>query len=161
MGTSRIVICAVSAALLALTACAVSPEAENKRQEMEADIDEIMSYELDEAVFGEPRNCLAENEYRSFRALGDRHLLFEGRNDKQWVNVLRGRCTDLLYHDVFIMKPGANGRLCDMDGFGVVDLSNPTMRQIELGAGISCMLGEFKPVASAQVREIDERLEMR
>ena len=79
------------AALLALAACATSPEDEQRRKDMEADIDEIMSYELDKTEFGETKNCLSKNEFRSFRALGDRHLLFEGRNDKQWVNVLRGR----------------------------------------------------------------------
>jgi hypothetical protein len=146
----------IIAALLALAACAMSPADEQKRQDMEADIDEIMSYELDETEFGEAKNCLSNNEYRSFRALGDRHLLFEGRRDKQWVNVLRGRCSGLRDDSAFIMNPTSSGRACDQDHFQVVDRYNVTMAM-----GITCVLGEFKPVAKAQLQEIEKRLETR
>ena len=57
----------------------MSPEDKRKRKEMEADIDDILRLELDPAEYGEPRKCLSNNEYRSYRALGTRHLLFRGR----------------------------------------------------------------------------------
>jgi hypothetical protein len=123
---------------------------------MEADIDEIMSYELDEAEFGEAKNCLSDNEYRSFRALGDRHLLFEGRKGKQWVNVLRGRCSGLRDDSTFIMKPAMGGRSCDKDRFEAVARTSDYLR-----GGAMCVLGEFRPVAKAQLQEIETRLEMR
>ncbi|MCP5091233.1 MAG: hypothetical protein GY949_09950, partial [Gammaproteobacteria bacterium] len=69
-------------------ACAVSPEAESRRQAMEADIDEILAYELDPAEFGETKRCLSDHDFRNFRPLGDRHILFEGRRDKLWINTL-------------------------------------------------------------------------
>jgi len=144
-------------ALLTIGGCATSPEAEMRRQNMEADIDEILSYELDETEFGDPENCLSQQKYRSFRALGNRHLLFEGRNDKQWINVLRGRCVGLDRDNVFVMKPTSAGRACDMDRFEIVDRSNTLLSQ---GMGASCTLGEFIPVATAQVQEIEDRLEM-
>ena len=144
------------AALLALAACATSPEDEQRRKDMEADIDEIMSYELDKTEFGETKNCLSKNEFRSFRALGDRHLLFEGRNDKQWVNVLRGRCHGLSDDSVFIMKPTFSGRTCENDRFEVVERSS-----VSLSMGIACVLGEFRPVAKGQLHEIEARLEAR
>ena len=125
---------------------------------MEADVDEILSYELDKTEFGDPENCLSKQKYRSFRALGDRHLLFEGRNDKQWINVLRGRCLGLDRDNMFIMKPTSAGRACDMDRFEIVDRSDALLSQ---GMGTSCTLGEFLPVAKAQVQEIENRLEMR
>ena len=144
------------AALLALAACATSPEDEQRRKDMEADIDEIMSYELDKTEFGETKNCLSTNEFRSFRALGDRHLLFEGRNDKQWVNVLRGRCLGLNDNSAFIIEPTSNLRTCEKDRFEAVQRSN-----VPLSMGAMCVLGEFRPVAKAQLQEIEARLESR
>jgi hypothetical protein len=144
------------AALLALAACATSPVDEQRRKDMEADIDEILSYELDETEFGEPKNCLSKYEYRSFRALGDRHILFEGRNDKQWVNVLSGRCAGMRENSTFIMKPAMSGRTCDRDRFEVVEQSSAFMTQ-----GSTCLLGQFKPVSEGQIEELEKRLEMR
>jgi hypothetical protein len=158
MGARRFVLCTVIASFLMLASCATSPEDEHRRQEMEADIDEILSYELDKAEYGEPGNCLSGHEYRSYRALGDRHLLFEGRNDKQWVNVLRGRCPALDDNSKFIMWQNMSGRLCDKDHFSVLDpfdsLASANMTRL-------CILGVFKPVTKAQVKEIEYRLEMR
>jgi len=148
--------CAIVAALLALTACASSPVDEQRRLDMEADIDEIMSYELDEAEFGEPKNCLSKHEYRSFRSLGERHILFEGRNDKQWVNVLRGRCFGLRENSTYIMTPATSGRTCDKERFEAVAQSATF-----LSPGSVCLFGKFKPVSEGQLQEIEKRLEMR
>ena len=149
-------ICTFVACLVALAGCAVSPEEERKREEMEADIDDILSQYVDPAEYGEPKSCLMDNQVRSYRALGNRHLLFEGRQGQLWVNFLRGRCPSLDQHSVFIMRPNVAGRLCDLDQFAVVDrIGSPTI------AAPTCSLGEFKPVTEAQVKEIEERLEMR
>ena len=156
MNTRRFSACTIIAAVLALASCAVSPEEELKRQEMEADIDDILSQYVDPAEYGEPANCLRDNQVRRYRSLGNRHLLFEGRQGQLWVNFLRGRCPGLDKHSVFIMRPNVAGRLCDMDHFAVVDrIGSPTV------AAPTCSLGEFKPVTEAQVKEIEERLEMR
>ena len=159
MGTSRYTACAAFAVLLAVGGCATSPEDDSRRQNMEADIDEILAYELDKTEFGDPKNCLSTNEYRSFRALGNRHLLFEGRRGKQWVNVLRGRCPGLRDDSTFIMKPFTGGRTCDKDRFEVIDRTDISLSQGIVGP--TCVLGEFKPVAKAQLEEIETRLEMR
>ena len=149
---------AIAALLLAASGCAISPEEEQRQKDMEADIDEILSYELDPAEVGEVRNCLSEMESSNYRALGSRHLLFEGRQGKLWVNVLRGRCPGLDKDSIFIMKPNAGARLCDGDTFSVVDRIN-SLSQARMAP--SCILGEFKPVTEAQVKEIENRLESR
>jgi hypothetical protein len=156
MSIRRIAIGTVVAALLALAACATSPADEQRRKDMEADIDEILTYELDKTEFEDPGRCLRESQYRSFRPLGDRHLLFEGRNGKQWINVLHGRCVSLDDDTVFVMHLTSSGRVCDKDRFEAVD-------RMALGAGMGpvCVFGEFKPVAKAQVQEIEARLEAR
>lgn len=158
MDTRKFTICTIVAAFLVLAGCATSPEDERKREEMEADIDDILSYELDPLEYGEAKTCLASREYDTYRALGQRHLLFKGRQGKLWVNVLRGRCLGLRDDSTFIMKPAQSGRLCDMDRFDVTDRVDPLARA---GGAPTCSLGIFKPVTEAQVEEIEARLEMR
>ena len=157
MKPRQYVICTIIASALAVSACATSPDAERKRQEMEADIDDILSYELDPAEYGEPRTCLNETDTRGYEALGDRHILFRGRQGRLWVNALRARCLGLGKDGIFVIEPTAGRRYCAMDRFSVVD------RASALGAvaAPNCTLGEFKPVTEAQVEEIRNRLEMR
>ena len=152
-----------AAAFLLLPACATSPEAEARRANMEADIDEILSYELDPAEYGQVKRCLAEREYDNFRPLGDRHILFEGRRGKQWINTLRGRCHDLHHGDALVVKITMGSRMCDMDRFEVADwFDYPRYRGAgSWGTGVPCALGKFHPVTEAQVAEIESVLESR
>lgn len=159
MDTGQLLIGTLVTSFLVLAGCAASPADEQRRKDMEADIDEILRYELDPLEYGEARNCLFDTEFDSYRALGKRHLLFRGRQGKQWVNVLRGRCSGLNDDSIFIMKPNMGSRLCDADRFNVVDRFE-SLARAEASAP-TCVLGEFKPVTEAQVKEIQNRLEMR
>lgn len=158
MLTMRFASGATAAFCLALAGCAGSTVDEERRKEMEADVDEILRYELDPAEYGEPQKCLLDTEYVSYQALGKRHLLFKGRQGRLWVNVLRGRCFGLDDNSTFIVRPSVSGRLCDMDRFSVVDRSASIATA---GTAPTCVLGEFRPVTEAQVAEIENRLEMR
>ncbi len=159
MNTRKIEGWVLITAILLLTGCATpSPLAESRKQAVEADIDDILSYELDPTEVGEPRRCLSDNAYRSYRALGDRHLLFEGRGDKQWINVLRSRCSELRRGDMFVIQRSSGSQICNLDRFQIADpVSTRSWR--DLGTGPTCALGEFKPVTRAQVEEIEKRLE--
>jgi len=161
MHTKQIAIGVILASLSLLASCA-NPEtsalAESRRQAVEADIDDILSYAVDATEVGEPRRCLSESEYRDYRPLGDRHLLFEGKRDKQWINVLRARCSHLENGDFFIMEQTSARRMCASDQFQVSNRFNSTS-WYDLGTGATCVLGEFKPVTRAQVEEIEKRLE--
>lgn len=156
------------AALLACTAallaagCATSPDVESRRQAIDADIDDILSAPLDPAEFGETKRCLSDNEYRNFRALDDRHILFEGRRGKLWINTLRTRCPDLKYGTVLRVKTFTGSRMCDMDRFEVGDWFDwPWYRRWPWqwgggwDTGMTCSLGKFQPVTEAQVSEIE------
>lgn len=158
MNATRVASCAIAVFFLVLGGCAISPEDELRQREMEADVDEILRYELDPAEYGEPGRCLLDSQYVSYRALGKRHLLFTGRKGKQWVNVLRGRCFGLDDNSTFIVRPNVSGRLCDMDRFSVFDRSSSLQ---SAASQPNCVLGEFRPVTEAQVKEIENRLEMR
>lgn len=150
-----------AAAFLLLPGCATSPEAEARRASAEADIDEIMSYELDPAEYGEVRRCLSEHDFDDFRPLGDRHILFEERRGKLWINTLRGRCSDLRHSDVLVVRRYMGSRMCEMDHFRVGDWFDFTTgrRPSDWGAGATCVLGGFHPVTEAQVAEIEAVLE--
>ncbi len=155
---NKLVTFSTAASLLTLAACATSPLDEQRRMDMEADIDDILSYELDPLEYGEVRTCLSDSEVRGYRPLGKRHLLFTGRQGRQWVNTLRGTCPGLDDFSTFIMKPKLGGQLCDKDRFEVIDQFGSLSRA---GTYPTCALGEFKPVTEAQVEEVRNRLEMR
>jgi len=111
---------------------------------------------------------LSENEYRRFEALDDRHLLFEGRQDRFWVNTLRTPCPDLKYGTVLVVRSyGSLASICELDTF-VADewFSWPWYRRWPWhwgawGTGMRCTLGDFQPVSEAQVSAIRDVLKSR
>ncbi len=132
----------------------------------EADIDAILSVQFDPAKYGETRRCLADREYRSFRPLGDRHILFDGSRGRLWINILQHRCSDLRYGDVVVVRPFGGMRMCQMDQFQVADWFDwPWYRRWpwhwgpSWGTGIRRALGEFQPVTAEQVAEIEAVLQ--
>lgn len=168
MGTLRLILCLTAAALLLLPGCATSPEAESRRLAIQADIEEILSIPLDPAEFGTTKRCLNDNEYRSFRSLGENHILFEGRRDKQWINTLRTPCADLRHGDVLIVRQFSGTRMCDADSFQVTDWFDwPWYRRWpwhwggSWGTSMRCSLGKFQPVTADQVAEIEALLSSR
>lgn len=158
----------MSAALLLIAGCATSPEAESRRQAIEADIGAVLAVQLDPAEFGETKRCLAEHEYRNFRALDEKRILFEGRRDRMWINTLRGVCPDLRWGDVLVVRQFTGTRMCDGDRFTVADWfgfpwyrRSPRYWGTHWGTGTPCMLGKFQPVTGDQVGEIESILERR
>lgn len=150
------------AATLLCVGCATSPEEQDRQQARQADIEDILSQSVGVAEFGETKRCLADSEYRNFRALGDRHIVFEGRGDRLWINTLRTRCPDLRYGYVLRVESFSTRRICDTDHFQVGDMfSWPWYRRWPwhwgrgLGSGITCTFGDFQPVTEGQVAEIE------
>ncbi len=146
--------------------CAISPEEASRRQALDADIAAILAPPLDPAVFGETKRCLGDNEYRSFRALDDRRMLFEGRGDKLWINTLRTSCPELRWGDVLVVRSFNFRRICESDSFAVADWFDwpwyrrwPWQWGTRLGTGMTCTLGEFKPVTKDQVEGIEALLD--
>lgn len=150
--------CAVA---LFFTGCAVSPEDRGRRQAMEADITAILSIQLDPAEYGTTKRCLSELDFRTFNALDEHRILFEGRHGRLWLNTLRSPCYDLRYGDVLIVRSFSSLRLCDLDTFHVTDwFAWPWYRRWPWhwgggwGTGPQCTLGSFQPVTAEQVEDI-------
>jgi hypothetical protein len=161
MGTCKNAL-SLASALLLLAGCAATPETESRRLAAEADIDAILSIRPDPAEFGDTKRCLSDREYRSFRPLGDRHILFEGSRGRLWINTLRHRCTDLRHGDVLVVRSFGGTRMCQMDQFEVADWFDwPWYRRWPWhwgpgwGTGVRCTLGDFQPVTAEQVAEIE------
>lgn len=149
-------------ASLLIASCATSPEAESQRLQKQASIAEILSQPLDPAEYGEIKRCLSETEYRGYRALGERHLLFKGRGDRLWINTLRAPCPDLRHGDYLIIRRFSPSRMCDMDTFEVAEWFEwpwyrrwPWRWSADWGVGMRCTLGKFQPATQAQVDEIE------
>ena len=161
MDASKTLVCAALAASLLLAGCATSPEAEQQRLQKQASIAEILSQPLDPTEYGEVKRCLSDMDFRRFEALDDRHILFEGRRDRLWINTLRGPCPDLRFGDVLIVRQFSSTRMCDMDSFEVAEWFDwPWYRRwpwrwgLDWGVGMRCTLGKFQPVTQEQVDEI-------
>lgn len=161
-------LCAASVTIFLCAACATSPEVESRRQAIEADIDMILSEPLDAAQFGETKRCLADREYRNFRALDDKRLLFEGRGDELWLSTLRTRCPDLRHGSVLRVNSFSWARICDGDSFVVGEWFDwPWYRRWpwhwsgSWGMSAACSLGKFQPVTKTQVSEIEAVLRSR
>jgi hypothetical protein len=157
-----------STVILFCAGCATSPDAESRRQAMAADIDAIIGEPLVRTELGNARRCLADREYRSFRALDERHMLFEGPGGKLWINALRADCPDLRYGTIVRVKSYAFTRICDRDTFQAEDWFDwPWYRRLpwhwgtSWTTGMQCTLGEFQPVTRDQVEKIEEILKSR
>lgn len=144
-----------------LGGCASSAVSEDQREFAQARIAEILSQPLDTAEYGETERCLRDTEFRTFRALDDRHILFEGRRDRYWVNTLPHRCADIRFGDILIVRRFSGTRMCAMDQFSVADWFDwPWYRRwpwrwwSPWHTGMTCLLGEFQPVTEQQVEEI-------
>lgn len=156
-------------AVVFCASCAVSPEAEQRRQLMEDEIAAILAEPLDEERYGKTKRCLSEAEYRNLRIIDDRRILFYGSRNRLWLNTLRNRCPDLRFNHVIVVRPTISPRrMCEMDSFYVTDwFSWPWYRRWPwywgwgFGASAMCSLGEFQPVTDKQVELIEEAISKR
>ena len=145
-----------------LSGCATSPEIVTQRELRDAHIEEVLGLTVSDAADGPvTERCLRETEYRNFRALDDRHILFEGRRDRLWINRLPHRCPDLRYGEILIVRSFSSMRLCEYDQFSVADWFNwpwyrrwPWEWRTPWHTGVHCVLGEFHAVSAEQVAEI-------
>lgn len=153
---------------LLLPGCASNPEADARREAVEAEIGAILAEPLDIETYGETRRCLTDRESRNFYALDDKRIVFEGYRDRLWLNTLIGRCPDLRWGDTLRVRSVSWSRICEMDRFVVTDWFEwpwyrrwPWRWSTDFGSGVPCTLGKFQPVTEQQVEAIERVLETR
>ena len=150
-------------ASLLLTACAVSQEQLQRQQQAEQDIEAILSQPAEQSDYVETKRCLRGSEYRDFRALDTRHLLFEGSRGRLWINRLSAPCPDLRHASVLRVRQwSGTRRICRLDTFQAGDWFDwPWYRRSPWrwgsgwGSKMTCSLGEFQAVTPAQVAALE------
>ena len=71
-----------------LPGCKNSQAGSDEREQLDQDIQAILTQSSEADDYGESKNCLRGNEYRDFRVLNDRYVLFEGSHGRLWINRL-------------------------------------------------------------------------
>jgi uncharacterized protein DUF6491 len=97
----------------------------------------------DYQLAGETKNCVSSIRIDRTSALDDRHILFEMRNNKVYLNRLRGRCSRLGYEDSFMYKTTTN-QVCNGEIITVLHNGD---------AGASCSLGKFELLEEVEASE--------
>lgn len=163
----------IAAAALALAACASGPELEElkaRQQRADEQIAAILAApQEDGSQAPEPERCLRSMDWRNYRALDDRYLLFEGRGDRLWLNTLPMRCPDLRFsHVLAVRSVGSVNRICQSDSFRATDwFTYPWYRRWpwqwsrSWDSGAICIFGPFYPITQRKLDAIEEAIEYR
>jgi hypothetical protein len=163
MTTFRSAVLAMLVPCLLTGGCATSPEALSREQALQAGIASVLANPPDPAVYGSVKRCLSDNEYRSYRVLDDRHMLFAGRSDRQWINTLRSSCPELGRPGVLVIEPFSARRICANDHFQVADwFAWPWYRRWPWqwrSWSMMCTMGTFQPISSDQLARIESLLD--
>ena len=146
---ARATVAVLAATLLACAAAdertADSPEADGLTAQ------EVLANPLDEQAYSNAARCLAVSRYRRVEIVGDRALVFHGRGDDAWLNVLPRRCAGLRPNMVLAFEQSAL-RVCALDRFTALP------RGASGFATSICSLGSFEHMTAEQVRARSEAL---
>ena len=113
--------------------------------------EEVLANPLDNAAYVKEARCLATSRYRQVEIVTDRLLVFRGRADRAWINLLPRRCPGLR-RDMVLAIEVRSARVCARDQFR-------GMPRIGTQTGTSfCILGAFHPVEADNLDSIQRAL---
>jgi hypothetical protein len=138
-----------------LAGCSTPPEIEQHIQARQARIDAILKTASPRIA---SERCLNSSQYHHVRVLDNRRILFEGRRDQYWLNVLPARCSGLQSGDALRVERISGQRLCQFDSLYPLEwFAWPWYRRWPWywNSGPKCTLGEFLPLTSDQVQQLD------
>ena len=114
--------------------------------------EEILANPLGEEAYEQSSRCLSTGKYRRVEVMNNQVLVFHGRGDEMWLNILPNRCMGL--HADMILEIERRGmRLCARDQFR----GKPRFRPE--AASMPCTLGEFHATRPENVTAIRDALE--
>ena len=112
---------------------------------------DVLGSPLDDADYAKSARCLFRGLYRRIEVLNDQVLVFHGRGERVWLNVLQRRCAGLR-PDMILSLELRNMRICAHDQFrGVVRIGSDVSTPI-------CILGEFAPVSPDNIHAMRDAL---
>ena len=141
--------------LLAVACTAVAAaEKEDEARDAEPRItaEEILANPLGEEAYAQSSRCLSTGKYRRVEVMNNQILVFHGRGDNMWLNILPNRCMGL-QPDMILEIDKRGMRLCARDQFRGLPRFRPD------GSSMPCTLGEFHPTRPENVTAIRDALE--
>lgn len=140
--------------LVAAGLAAAAAEEKEPVQGDEAPItaEEILANPLGEEAYQQSSRCLSTGKYRRVEIMNHQVLIFHGRGDEMWLNILPNRCMGL-QPDMILSIEKRGMRLCARDQFRGVPRFRPD------APSMPCTLGEFHPTRSENVAAIRDAIE--
>lgn len=114
--------------------------------------EEILANPLGEEAYEQSSRCLSTGKYRRVEIMTHQVLVFHGRGDEMWLNILPNRCMGL-QPDMILSIEKRGMRLCARDQFRGVPRFRPD------APSMPCTLGEFHPTRRENVSAIRDALE--
>ena len=108
-------------------------------------VEEILATALGDADYGKPERCLQTSQYTRIIVLDRKHLLFEGRGGKYWLNTLRLECPGLR-KDAVLQLDLNSARICNLDTVTAIETRWLSIDRVSA----TCSLGDFLPVPEEQ-----------
>lgn len=136
---------------VAMAMGSVSAWSEDAPAETIPSADEILANPLEDAAYVKNVRCLSMGRYRQVDIVDNRMLVFRGRGNRAWINILPRRCVGLR-PDMILSVERRGTRICSRDLFKGV----PRMG-MEAGAA-TCALGMFHPVPQDNLAAIRDAL---
>lgn len=142
---------------LLAVACVAAAPAEKPEQAVDESesaltAEEILANPLGNDAYEQSSRCLSTAKYRRVEIMNNQVLVFHGRNDEMWLNILPNRCMGL-QTDMILSIEKRGMRLCARDQFR----GEPRFRPD--GSSMPCSLGEFHPTRPENVTAIRDALE--
>ena len=133
---------------------AATTEKQEPAQDVEPPItaEEILANPLSEEAYEQSSRCLSTGKYRRVEIMNHQVLVFHGRGDEMWLNILPNRCMGL-QPDMILSIEKRGMRLCARDQFRGVPRFRPD------APSMPCTLGEFHPTRPENVNAIRDALE--
>ena len=80
---------------VACTAAATAEKEEARDPEPQMTAEEILANPLSEEAYEQSSRCLSTGRYRRIEVMNNQILIFHGRGDNMWLNILPNRCMGL------------------------------------------------------------------
>ncbi len=114
--------------------------------------EEILANPLGDEAYAQSSRCLSTGKYRRVEIMNNQVLIFHGRGDEIWLNILPNRCMGL-EADMILSIERRGMRLCARDQFTGVPRFRPDTNSMP------CTLGDFHPTRPENVAAIRDALE--
>lgn len=116
-------------------------------------VEQILSSSLSAEEYGKPERCLQTSEYTRIEVLDKKHLLFEGRGGKYWLNTLRNECPGLRRGAVLQLDL-TTARVCNLDTVTAIETRRFYVDRISA----TCSLNEFVAIPKEQAEFLKKEI---